>query len=87
MSERLKVAEFVSFCIEMFAKAKRLSGDKVAAVFQSCGAIDYLDSGYDVLHTQGERWLVSDLEESLRIRGVSARGCFTVHWIGSRCRA
>ncbi len=40
MSERAKVAEFVSFCIEMFAKAKRLSGDKVAAVFQSCGAID-----------------------------------------------
>ena len=72
MSERAKVAEFVSFCIEMFAKAKRLSGDKVAAVFQSCGAIDYLDSGYDVLHTQGERWLVSDLDEFLRIRGVSA---------------
>jgi len=39
MSERAKVAEFVSFCIEMFAKAKRLSGDKVAAVFQSCGAV------------------------------------------------
>jgi len=38
MSERAKVAEFVSFCIEMFAKAKRLSGDRVAAVFQSCGA-------------------------------------------------
>ena len=59
MSERAKVAEFVSFCIEMFAKAKRLSGD-------------YLDSGYDVLHTQGERWLVSDLDEFLKIRGVSA---------------
>ena len=56
----------------MFAKAKRLSGDKVAAIFQSCGAIDYLDSGYDVLHTQGERWLVSDLDEFLKIRGVSA---------------
>lgn len=72
MSERAKVAEFVSFCIEMFAKAKRLSGDKVAVVFQSCGAIDYLDSGYDFLHTQGERWLMSDLDEFLRIRGVSA---------------
>ena len=72
MSERSKVAEFVSFCIEMFAKAKKLSGDKVAAVFQAFGAIDYLDSGYDVLHTQGESWLVSDLDEFLRVRGVSA---------------
>ena len=26
MSERAKVAEFVSFCIEMFAKAKKLLG-------------------------------------------------------------
>ena len=38
MSERAKVAEFVSFCVEMFAKAKRLSGDRVTAVFKSCGA-------------------------------------------------
>ena len=37
MSERSKVAEFVSFCIEMFAKAKKLSGDKVAAVFMLAG--------------------------------------------------
>ena len=55
----------------MFAKAKNLSGDKVAALFESCGAISYLDSGYDLLHTQGEHWLVSDLDEFLRARGVA----------------
>ena len=71
MSKRARVAEFVSFCIEMFAKAKRLSGDKVVVLFKSCGAIDYLDSGYDVLHTQGSQWLVSDIEEFLRLRGVN----------------
>lgn len=71
MSKRARVAEFVSFCIEMFAKAKQLSGDKVVVLFKSCGAIDYLDSGYDVLHTQGSQWLVSDIEEFLRLRGVS----------------
>ena len=71
MSKRARVAEFVSFCIEMFAKAKGLSGDKVVVLFKSCGAIDYLDSGYDVLHTQGSQWLVSDIEEFLRLRGVS----------------
>ena len=71
MSKRARVAEFVSFCIEMFAKAKQLSGDKVIVLFQSCGVIDYLDSGYDVLHTQGSRWLISEIEEFLRLRGVS----------------
>ena len=72
MSHRAKVAEFISFCIEMFAKAKRLSGERVAAIFASCGAIDYLDSGYDLLHTQGEGWLVADLDEFLKMRGISA---------------
>lgn len=71
MSYRAKVAEFVSFCIEMFAKAKRLSGAQVASLFDECGAIEYLDSGYDLLHTQGKRWLVSDLEEFLKARGVA----------------
>lgn len=71
MSHRAKVAEFVSFCIEMFAKAKNLSGDRVAAAFESSGAIAYLDSGYDLLHTQGEGWLVSDLDDFLKARGVA----------------
>ena len=71
MSQRAKVAEFISFCIEMFAKAKKLSGDKVASIFESCGAIDYLDSGYDILHTQGEGWLVAEMEEFLKARKVA----------------
>ena len=72
MSNRAKVAEFISFCIEMFAKAKRLSGDKVAALFESCGAIGYLDSGYEMLHTQGEGWLVSELDDYLKSKGIVA---------------
>jgi hypothetical protein len=55
----------------MFAKKKNLSGDKVAYAFESCGAIEYLDSGYDMLHTQGEGWLVAELEDFLRTRKVS----------------
>jgi hypothetical protein len=56
----------------MFAKAKRLSGDRVAALFESCGAIEFLDSGYDLLHTQGEGWLVAELDEFLKARGIPA---------------
>ena len=71
MSQRAKVVEFISFCIEMFAKVKNLSGDRVASIFESCGAIDYLDSGYDILHTQGEGWLVAEMEEFLKERKVA----------------
>ena len=71
MTDRAKVAEFISFCIETFAGEKGVSGARVAAVFQACGLIDFLDSGYDLLHTQGERWLLSEMEEYLKKRGVS----------------
>ncbi len=72
MSSRAKVAEFISFCIEMFAKAKNISGDKVAALFESRGIIGYLDSGYDMLHTQDEGWLLAELDEILKSEGVHA---------------
>jgi len=72
MSERSRVAEFVSFCIEAFAREKHLLGSHVAQVFLKSGAIDYIDDGYDVLHTQGARWLVADLTDFLKARGVAA---------------
>ena len=72
MSERAKVAEFVSFCIEMFARKKNLSGGYVASLCASCGALDYLSDCYDVLHTQGASWLVADIEDYLKSRGIAA---------------
>ena len=54
MSEKANIAEFVAFCIEMYAKARHMSGAAVAALFDKFGAIGYLVRGYDVLHTMGE---------------------------------
>jgi len=72
MSNRAKVAEFVSFCIEVFASAKKKSGADVIRLFDSCGLVDYLDEGYDVLHTQGREWLIADMEDYLKVRGIAA---------------
>lgn len=72
MSERSKVSEFISFCVEAFAAARGLSGAAVFRLFDSCGLISYLDDGYDVLHTQGREWLLSDMEEYLKVRGIAA---------------
>lgn len=72
MSERSRVAEFVSFCIEAFANAKGLSGSDVFRLFDSCGLVGYLDEGYDVLHTQGREWLLADMDEYLKVRGLAA---------------
>lgn len=72
MSEKAKIAEFVAFCIEMYAKAKHISGAAAAALFEQFGAIGYLARGYDVLHTMGEDWLVADVEDYLKARGYAA---------------
>ena len=72
MSEETKQVEFVSFCIEAFAKAKGMPGAEVCALFVRFGVLDYLHRGYDVLHTMGEIWLVADIEEFLKLRGYAA---------------
>ena len=72
MSERSKVAEFVSFCIEVFAHAKGMTGTAVFHLFDSCGLVRYLDECYDVLHTQGREWLLADMEDYLKVRGIAA---------------
>lgn len=72
MTERTKIAEFISFCVEAYAKAKRMSGSEVCALFDRFGALAYLERGYGVLHTMGEAWLVADLDGFLKKRGVPA---------------
>ena len=37
-----KVVEFVSFCIEMYAREYDMSGSDVTAMFEKYGLIDYL---------------------------------------------
>lgn len=69
--EEYKKFEFIIFCIEVFKEEKKLDGEYVYQVFRQYGVIDYLYQGYDVLHTQGDKWLVADIEEYLKSRNVS----------------
>ena len=72
MAQAVKIAEFMSFCIEMYAKSKHLSGVVVAAMLMKCDGFNYLRRGYDVLHTMGGEWLVEDLDDYFKLRGVAA---------------
>jgi len=72
MSRSAKIVEFISFCIEMYARQQKISGGVVADRLRRSGGYDYLRNGYDVLHTMGCEWLVEDLDEFFRSRGVAA---------------
>ena len=67
----VKLAQFISFCIEIFAKAKNLSAVRVVELFETYGAIIYLDNGYELLHTQSEQWLVAEMDDFFKVRGVN----------------
>ena len=66
-----KVVEFVSFCIEMYAREYDMSGSDVAAMFEKYALIDYLFSNYEGLHSQGKELIVSLLHDFVEKKEVS----------------
>ncbi len=63
-----KINDFVVFCLETFKLKYNLSGKEVYNLFDKYKVFNYLKEGYDMLHTQGEAWLVNDIKEFLKIR-------------------
>ena len=58
--------EFVSFCIEQYKKANKLNGAEAEQLFLQRGVIDFLLEHYEVLHTQGEQAILSEIDEYLK---------------------
>lgn len=72
-TQELKELEFAVFCIENVAKELRVDGtvayDMLAVqtdILQNC-----IIPCYDVLHTQGTEYIVNDLIDMLKAKGVS----------------
>lgn len=59
---------FLSFCVEAYKMRHHMSGDDVMKLFDDRGVTQYLTNNYGVLHTQGERWIVDDIDEFLQDR-------------------
>lgn len=64
------VIEFVSFCIENYKVKHKMKGKDVANLFNESGVIDFLLQGYDILHTQGKEYIISEIEIYLEKREV-----------------
>lgn len=64
-----KIIEFVSFCIENFKIKYNMKGSDVANLFSESGVIDFLMESYDLLHIQGEEYILSEIQLFLENRG------------------
>lgn len=55
-------SKFLVYCIEMYRRAKGISGRDAYDLFHSTGADGYVRRCYGALHTVGERFILEDIE-------------------------
>ncbi len=71
-AQEFKELEFAVFCIENVAKELTIDGtvayDMLA--IQTDILQNYIIPCYDVLHTQGKEYIVNDLIETMKAKGV-----------------
>lgn len=63
-----EVVRFKAFCLERYKYSHNLKGSEALRLFKQYGVMDYIGSFYDVLHTFGEQYIVSDIDEFIASR-------------------
>ncbi|MBQ8265504.1 MAG: DUF3791 domain-containing protein [Bacteroides sp.] len=71
-----KTLEFVTFCISKLSILLKLPQEEIYSRLEKSGILyDYIISSYDVLHTFSERYLMLDLAEYMKEKGVLSDIC------------
>ena len=70
--EKSRELEFAIFCIEYIAAKLGVSAEKVYDALTEKSDIlnDYIIPEYEILHTQGKEYIVDDIIEVMKERGV-----------------
>ena len=70
--EKSRELEFAIFCIENIAAKMGVSAEKVYDALTEKSDIlnDYIIPEYEILHTQGKEYIVDDIIEVMKERGV-----------------
>ncbi len=67
----IKTLDFVTYCISKLALTLKLSQREVYRRLKESGILyEYIVPSYDVLHTFGSRYLVEDLTDYMKEKGV-----------------
>lgn len=59
---------FLVFCIERFAKKQQKNTLEIYSLFNEKGLVSYLSQHFEVLHTQGEEYILDDIDLYLKRR-------------------
>lgn len=59
---------FLIYCIELYRRAKSLSGRAAFDLFHQTGADDYVRQSFGALHTVGEQYVLDDIDGFVKSR-------------------
>lgn len=65
---------FLIYCIELYRRARRLTGRDAYDLFRRTGADEYVCASFGALHTMGDRYIISDVEEFMRSAEAALHG-------------
>jgi len=63
-----KILSFKVFCLESYKAVHNLSGTAACEIFVKYNVFDYITNFYDVLHSYGRLYIVSDIDEYISLR-------------------
>ncbi|MDR1652099.1 MAG: DUF3791 domain-containing protein [Prevotellaceae bacterium] len=63
-----KILLFFAFCLEKYKNFADISAEETLFIFRKYGVFDYLNDGFEMLHTQGENYIVNDIDEFIKAR-------------------
>ncbi|MBU0488301.1 MAG: DUF3791 domain-containing protein [Bacteroidetes bacterium] len=62
------IQQFQIFCLENYKTKNKICGEKALQDFSDFGVFSFLESGYDVLHTQGESYLTAEIVDFIKAK-------------------
>jgi len=63
-----KILLFYAFCLEKYKNFANFSAEETLFNFRKYGVFEYLREGFDVLHTQGEGYIVREINLFIEAR-------------------
>jgi hypothetical protein len=65
-----KIMLFFVFCVENYKDYAQLSAATTLALFSDYKVFDFLQEGFEVLHTQGKEYIMEEIAGFIKIRQI-----------------
>ncbi|GHT28159.1 hypothetical protein AGMMS49574_01900 [Bacteroidia bacterium] len=59
---------FQIFCLEKYKNYKNIPADEALQIFMKYDVLEYLQKVFETLHTQGERYIIADIQAYINNR-------------------